>query len=133
MSQGKSWIEKGNERKMNSIFSCKNHNDLISEFLFLISNLHSAQDDFINSNFYSYLSHYLNPKFHYNLSLVAENLYSNEEFDRVKKILQEFKKEDDLPLSKNLIFSEPLNETLSLMSTESKGVFLKTSTPSCAD
>ena len=95
LSQGKSWIEKGNERKMNSIFSCKNHNDLISEFLFLISNLHSAQDDFINSNFYSYLSHYLNPKFHYNLSLVAENLYSNEEFDRVKKILQEFEKEDD--------------------------------------
>ena len=42
---------------------------LISEFLFLISNLHSAQDDFINSNFYSYLSNYLNPKFHYNLSL----------------------------------------------------------------
>ena len=95
LSQGKSWIEKGNERKMNSIFSCKNHNDLISEFLFLISNLYSAQDDFINSNFYSYLSHYLNPKFHYNLSLVAENLYSNEEFDRVKKIIQEFEKEDD--------------------------------------
>ena len=95
LSQGKSWIEKGNERKMNSIFSCKNHNDLISEFLFLISNLHSAQNDFINSNFYSYLSNYLNPKFHYNLSLVSENLYSNEEFDRVKKILQEFEKEDD--------------------------------------
>ncbi len=95
LSQGKSWIEKGNERKMNSIFSCKNHNDLISEFLFLISNLHSAQDDFINSNFYSYLSNYLNPKFHYNLSLVAENLYSNKEFDEVKKILREFEKEDD--------------------------------------
>ncbi len=95
LSQGKSWIEKGNERKMKSVFSCKNHNDLISEFLFLISNLYSAQDDFINSNFYSYLSNYLNPKFHYNLSLVAENLYLNKEFDRVKKILMKFKKEDD--------------------------------------
>ncbi len=95
LSQGKSWIENGNERKMNSIFSCKNHNDLISEFLFLISNLYSAQDDFINSNFYSYLSNYLNPKFHYNLSLVAENLYLNKEFDRVKKILRGFEKEDD--------------------------------------
>ncbi len=95
LSQGKSWIENGNERKMNSIFSCKNHKDLISEFLFLISNLYSAQDDFINSNFYSYLSNYLNPKFHYNLSLVAENLYLNKEFDRVKKILRGFEKEDD--------------------------------------
>ena len=95
LSQGKSWIENGNEKKMNTVFSCKNHNDLISEFLFLISNLYSAQDDYIKSNFYLYLSNYLNPKFYYNLSLLAENQYSNKEFDRVKKILREFEKEDD--------------------------------------
>jgi len=95
LSQGKSWIENGDERKMNTVFSCKNHNDLIGEFLFLISNLYSAQDDFVKSNFYLYLSYYLNPKFYYNLSLLAENQYSNKEFDRVKKILREFEKEDD--------------------------------------
>jgi len=95
LSQGKSWIENGNEKKINDVFSCKNHNDLISEFLFLISNLYSTQDDFIKSNFYLSLSNYLNPKFHYNLSLIAENQYSNGVFDRVKKILREFKKEDD--------------------------------------
>ena len=95
LSQGKSWIENGNEKKMNTVFSCKNHNDLISEFLFLISNLYSAQDDYIKSNFYLYLSNYLNPKFYYNLSLLAENQYSNKEFDRVKNVLREFEKEDD--------------------------------------
>ena len=95
LSQGKSWVENGNEKKINTVFSCKNHNDLISEFLFLISNLYSAQDDYIKSNFYLYLSNYLNPKFYYNLSLLAENQYSNEEFHRVKKILREFEKEDD--------------------------------------
>ena len=95
LSQGKSWIENGNEKKINTVFSCKNHNDLISEFLFLISNLYSTQDDYIKSNFYLYLSNYLNPKFYYNLSLLAENQYSNEEFERVKKILREFEKEDD--------------------------------------
>ena len=95
LSQGKSWIENGNEKKINDVFSCKNHNDLISEFLFLISNLYSTQDDFIKSNFYLYLSNYLNPKFHYNLSLIAENQYLNGEFNRVKKILREFEKEDD--------------------------------------
>ena len=95
LSQGKSWIENGNEKKMNTVFSCKNHKDLISEFLFLISNLYSAQDDYIKSNFYLYLSNYLNPKFYYNLSLLAENLYLNKEFDRVKKILRGFEKEDD--------------------------------------
>ena len=95
LAQGKSWIENSNEKKMNTVFSCKNHNDLISEFLFLISNLYSAQDDYIKSNFYLYLSNYLNPKFYYNLSLLAENQYSNKEFNRVKDILREFKKEDD--------------------------------------
>ncbi len=95
LSQGKSWIENGNERKINNIFSCKSHNDLISEFLFLISNLYSTQDDLIKSNFYLYLSNYLNPKFYYNLSLIAENQYSNREFDDVKKILRKFRTEDD--------------------------------------
>ena len=95
LSQGKSWIENGNERKINNIFSCKSHNDLISEFLFLISNLYSTQDDLIKSNFYLYLSNYLNPKFYYNLSLIAENQYSNKEFNDAKKILRKFKTEDD--------------------------------------
>jgi len=95
LSQGKSWIENGNEKKINDVFSCKNHNDLISEFLFLISNLYSTQNDLTKSNFYLSLSNYLNPKFYYNLSLIAENQYSNGEFDRVKKILREFEKEDD--------------------------------------
>ena len=95
LSQVKSWIENGNERKINAVFSCKSHNDLISEFLFLISNLYSTQDDLIKSNFYLYLSNYLNPKFYYNLSLIAENQYSNKEFNDAKKILRKFKTEDD--------------------------------------
>ena len=119
LSQGKSWIENGNEKKINTVFSCKNHNDLISEFLFLISNLYSSQDDYIKSNFYLYLSNYLNPKFYYNLSLLAENQYSNEEFDRVKKILREFEKEDDFyywyRLKKEAqIISKEINQKASL-------------------
>jgi len=95
LSQAKRWIENSNEKKISTVFSCQNHNDLISEFLFLISNLYSSQDDFLKSNFYLYLSNYLNPKFYYNLSLLVENEYSNGEFERVKKILNEFKKKDD--------------------------------------
>ena len=40
LSQGKSWIDNGNLQKFKEVFSCKNHNDLIAEFLFLISNLY---------------------------------------------------------------------------------------------
>ena len=58
LSQGKSWIEKGNFEKFNQVFSCQNHNHVLSEFLFLISNLHSSQNNFERSNFYLYLSNF---------------------------------------------------------------------------
>ena len=95
LSQGKSWIENGNYNKLNEVFSCKDHNHLIAEFLFLISNLYSSQDNFEMSNFYLNLSYFLNPKFIFNLSLVAENYFSNDNFDKSKKVLKKFTKEED--------------------------------------
>ena len=95
LSQGKSWIENGNENKLIKVFSCKNSNDVISEFLFLISNLFSSQNNFEKSNFYLNLSNFLNPKFIFNLSLVAENQYFNGEYKKAKKTLKNFKKEDN--------------------------------------
>ncbi len=95
LSQAKSWIENGDEKKINDVFSCRNHNDIISEFLFLISNLYSSQDDFTKSNFYLYLAYYLNPKFSFNLSLITENQFANKEYDKAKKTLQKFKKQEE--------------------------------------
>ena len=95
LSQGKSWIENKNTQKFKSVFSCKNSNDIVGEFLFLISNLYSSQDNFEKSNFYLNLSNFLNPKFIFNLSLVVENQYSNEEYKKAKKTLKKFKKQDD--------------------------------------
>ena len=95
LSQGKSWIENGNLQKFKEVFSCKNHNDLIAEFLFLISNLYSAQDNYEMSNFYLNLSNFLNPRFVFNLSLVAENHYFNKDYEKAKKVLKKFKKDDD--------------------------------------
>jgi len=92
LSQSKSWIDDYNFKEFNKIFSCNNHNDIISEFLFLISNLYSSQDNFEKSNFYLNLSNYLNPKFILNLSLVAENFYFNQEYDKVRKVLKNFDK-----------------------------------------
>ena len=94
LSQAKSWIEDDDIDKFKDFFSCKNYNDIISEFLFLISNLYSSQDNFEQSNFYLNLSNFLNPKFTFNLSLVAENQYFNEEYQKAKKTLKVFKKQD---------------------------------------
>ena len=94
LSQGKNWIENKNYKKFEKIFTCQNHNDVFSEFLFLISNLYSSQNSFEKSNFYLNLSNFLNPKFVFNLSLEVENYYLNKDYDKAKKILRKFKKED---------------------------------------
>ncbi len=92
LSQSKSWVENKNFKEFGKIFSCNNHNDIIGEFLFLISNLYSSQDNIEKSNFYLNLSNYLNPKFILNSTLVAENFYLNEEYDKAKKVLKNFDK-----------------------------------------
>ncbi len=94
LSQAKNWIENNNLEKFMNVFSCKNYSDIIGEYLFLISNLYSSQNDFEKSNFYLNLSNFLNPKFAFNLSLVAENHYLNEDYKKAKKTLKKFKKED---------------------------------------
>ena len=95
LSQGKSWVEGREFKKFNKIFSCKNYNDVIGEFLFLISNIYSSQDEFEKSNFYLNLSIYMNPKFIFNLSLTAENLYLNESYEKAKEVLSNFDKDQD--------------------------------------
>ncbi len=95
VSQGKNWLENKKYKKFSEVFLCQNHNDLISEFLFLISNLYSSQNNFERSNFYLYLSNFLNPKFIYNLSLISENFYFNKDYEKSKKALINFKKEDN--------------------------------------
>ena len=95
LSQGKNWIQNDNSEKFIEVFSCKNPKDVISEFFFLISNLYSSQDNFEKSNFYLNLSSFLNPKFLFNSSLIVENYYFNGEYKKAKKILKNFKREDN--------------------------------------
>jgi len=93
--QAKNWMDNKKYDEFNKVFSCNNHNDIVSEFLFLISNLHSSNDNFEKSNFYINLSIYLNPKFKFNYSLLAENFYTNEQYDEAKKILINFNENDE--------------------------------------
>jgi len=92
LSQSKSWVDNKKFNEFNNIFSCKDHNDIIGEFLFLISNLYSSDENIQKSNFYLNLSSYLNPKFILNSTLVAENFYLNKEYDKAKKVLKNFDK-----------------------------------------
>ncbi len=96
LSHGKNWIESEKFDQFQKVFSCKNPNDIISEFLFLISNLYSSQDNFKKSNFYLNLSNFLNPRFIFNLSLVAENQYLNKEYNKAGKTLKKFNNKNDI-------------------------------------
>ena len=95
ISQGKKWIENKKKDEFKKIFSCSNPTDIIGEFFFLISNLYSSQNNYEKSNFYLNISQYLNPKFKFNLSLLAENYYLNKDYNKTLKILESFNKDDE--------------------------------------
>jgi len=95
ISQGKKWIEDTKFKNFLDIFSCTNSSDIMGEFFFLVANLYSSQGDYEKSNFYLNISNYLNPKFTLNLSLLAENYYTNEDYENTKKTLEVFDKTNE--------------------------------------
>ena len=94
VSQSKIWIDAEQFDKFNNIFTCKNEKHLISEFLYLIANLLSSQEEFKQSNFYLNLSSFLNPGFYFNNSLIAENYFLSENFKKSENILNMFRGKD---------------------------------------
>ena len=95
ISQAKKWIDEENYDHIEKVFSCKNSRDVVGEFLFIISNLYSEQE-IEKSNFYFNLSNYLNPKFKFNLALLAENYYQKGDFSKSENILKNFGKRSEI-------------------------------------
>ena len=96
LHQIKDWIDNAEYKKFESHFSCYNENDILAEIFYLIANLFSTQNIYDQSNFYLRISEYLNPKFYFNQSLLAENYYLNNNNNQATKILENFKKKDKL-------------------------------------
>ena len=94
--QTKNWIDNKKLEKFTEIFSCKNESNILSEFFYLIASLYSSQNDFEKSNFYINISNFLNPKFKFNLSLLAENYYKNNDYKKTENILNNFNENDDI-------------------------------------
>ena len=95
ISQGKKWIEEEKLKEFKKIFSCKDPNDILGELFFLVANLYSSQGAYDKSNFYLNISDYLNPKFKYNKTLLAENHFLNKDYSKTSKILKSFDKKDN--------------------------------------
>ena len=125
IAQTKKWIDQSNFKKFKKHFSCKQEADILSEFFFLISNLYSSQGEYEKSNFFLNISNYLNPKFYFNLSLLAENYFVNSNFDLAKKVLEKFDEEDEIYnwykiKKKAQIIAKQKNKNLSLKFVEKK-------------
>ena len=94
--QTKNWIDNKKLEKFTEIFSCKDESNILSEFFYLIASLYSSQNDFEKSNFYINISNFLNPKFKFNLSLLADNYYKNNDYKKTENILNNFNENDDI-------------------------------------
>ena len=129
ISQGKKWVEEKKFKEFSKIFSCKNSNDAIGEFFFLVANLYSSNKNYDKSNFYLNISRYLNPKFKFNLSLLADNYYLNDNYEKAKKTLKYFNKKDNfyywfkIKKQTQIISKELSNvEALNFINTEFKKI-----------
>ena len=96
IQQSKQWIDSSNFGKFGEIFSCRNESDLISEFLFLISNFLAVDENLEKSIFYSSISYYLNPKFYFNLTHLISNHIENKNYKKTKNLLKKFNDKDEI-------------------------------------
>ena len=95
IAQGKKWIENQKKEEFQKIFSCRNSNDVVGEFFFLVANLYSFQENYEKSIFYLNLGNFLNPKFKFNLSLLADNHFVDKNYIKTSNILKNFNEKDE--------------------------------------
>ena len=72
-----------------SNFNCKNKEDNVAEILYITSNALSSQSIFSLSDYYLNLAKYLNQDFHSYDTLLAENFYNVDNFEKAKKVYRD--------------------------------------------
>tara|TARA_Y100000590_G_scaffold118583_1_gene135681 strand:- start:876 stop:2585 length:1710 start_codon:yes stop_codon:yes gene_type:complete len=77
--------------KIKNFFNCKNPEDSLAEFFYVIANLYASEKDYRSSNFYIKISQFLNKKFLPNKALLAENYYFQKKYKFSKNVYEELK------------------------------------------
>ncbi len=96
IQQSKRWLDESSYDKFSEIFSCYNEEDILAEFFFLIANFLAVDENFKKLSFYSNISNFLNPKFYFNLTHLISNYIENKNYEKTKKLLKKFHKEDEI-------------------------------------
>ncbi len=113
-------------------FDCKKREHVIAEILYITANALSSQSIYPLSNFYLNLSKYLNNQFYSYDSLLAENFYKINDFEKARKIYQELANHGDAfnwysnkQISKILIQEKKDEESLNLLEKSFKALKIK--------
>ena len=85
------FLQNDENEKIKNFFNCKNPNDPLAEFFYVIANLYSSEKDYRLSNFYLKISLFLNSKFTPNEALFAENFYYQKKNKESKSIYYSLK------------------------------------------
>ena len=86
LKQTQNFLLNNKNKKIKNFFNCKNSNDSIAEFFYVLANLYSGEKDYQLSNFYLKISLLLNKKFLSNKALLAENFYYQKKYKLSKNI-----------------------------------------------
>jgi len=91
IEETENFLKDGKNEKIKNFFNCKNPNDPIAEFFYIIANLYSSEKNYRLSNFYLKISEFLNEKFLPNRALLAENYYYQEKYNSSKNAYEKLK------------------------------------------
>ena len=91
IKQTENFIVNKKNKKIKNIFDCKNPQDVMAEFFYILANLYSVQENYKLSNFYLKISLFLNNKFVPNKTLLAENFFYEEKYKNSKKLYNSLK------------------------------------------
>ena len=104
------------------VFNCKKIEHVIAEILYITANVLSSQSLYSLSNFYLNLAKYLNTDFHSYDTLLAENFYKIDNFEKAKTIYNNLSKNGEAfnwhsskQLARIFIKNEDKNEALKLL------------------
>ena len=82
-------LDLNNDQTHENNFNCQNLSHIVAEILYITANALSSQYIYTLSNFYLNLAKYLNKDFYSFDSLLAENFYKINNFEKAKKIYNE--------------------------------------------
>ena len=91
LKQTEEYLLQNKSYEIENFFNCQNEKNNLAEFFYILANLYSSEKDYQMSNFYLRISLFLNEDFLTNKTLLAENLFYQNQKDTSKDIYNSLK------------------------------------------